>query len=49
MGVDVLHNIFVLAADGAHRGHSGIAWLSLRPGDSALLILKFATLHGVLT
>ena len=49
MGVDVLHKIFVLAADGAHRGHSGIAWLSLRPGDSALLILKFATLHGVLT
>jgi hypothetical protein len=49
MGVDVLHKIFVLAADRAHRDHSVKAEQSLRPRYPDLLILKFATLCGVLT
>ena len=32
LGVDVLHKIFVLATDGAHKCQSVKTWLSLKAG-----------------
>jgi hypothetical protein len=49
MGVDVLHKIFVLATDGAHKGQSVKTSLSLKAESINVRILKFSSLPGILT